>query len=283
VSAELDKCYELLGVRPGVSVAELKAAYRDLARVWHPDRFSHDPRLQEKAQEKLKEINEAYELLISGKTPRARAAPPSTQSSAPRARPSHVYSDPFSRDGVSPLHPLRWHWVALPLLLFVLVFVYTTRSLIQRRDERAQADFEQSESNAVQPTAEVSTDARVNVEADSARTKSKAETTPLPAVTPAEIVAVAPTQAAPESLKTVTVTIDPNTGRLARADCPAKTRMSYPSGSEPHGYCTAVHSQATGDPKESKLKSFAKRVAAPDKWLDSNSNKEKTGSNKPNQ
>src|SRR5690349_25033055 len=71
---DLSKAYELLGVKPGVSSRELKAAHRDLAKVWHPDRFVHDPRLQEKAQEKLKEINEAYELLSSGKT--LRPAPP---------------------------------------------------------------------------------------------------------------------------------------------------------------------------------------------------------------
>jgi curved DNA-binding protein CbpA len=33
--------------------------------VWHPDRFPNDPRLQEKAQEKLKEINLAYDYLKS--------------------------------------------------------------------------------------------------------------------------------------------------------------------------------------------------------------------------
>ena len=68
---DLSKAYDLLGVKPGVSNRELKAAHRDLAKVWHPDRFLHDPRLQDKAQEKLKEINEAYELLISGKVPKA--------------------------------------------------------------------------------------------------------------------------------------------------------------------------------------------------------------------
>src|SRR5678816_3270474 len=66
---DLSKAYELLGVKPGVSSRELKAAHRDLAKVWHPDRFLHDPRLQEKAQEKLKEINEAYELLSMGPRP----------------------------------------------------------------------------------------------------------------------------------------------------------------------------------------------------------------------
>ena len=53
MSDELNECYVLLGVAPTASAQELKAAYRDLAKVWHPDRFSHDPRLQQKAQEKL--------------------------------------------------------------------------------------------------------------------------------------------------------------------------------------------------------------------------------------
>ena len=73
---ELTKYYELLGVAPGVSAQELKTAHRDLAKVWHPDRFAHDPRLQQKAQEKLKEINEAYDLLASRKTGRKTRVSP---------------------------------------------------------------------------------------------------------------------------------------------------------------------------------------------------------------
>lgn len=45
MSNEFDRYYELLGVAPGTSGNELKEAYRDMAKVWHPDRFSHDPRL----------------------------------------------------------------------------------------------------------------------------------------------------------------------------------------------------------------------------------------------
>jgi len=36
-----------------------------LANVWHPDRFVGNPRLQKKAEEKLKEINAAYEYINS--------------------------------------------------------------------------------------------------------------------------------------------------------------------------------------------------------------------------
>ncbi|MFC1610000.1 J domain-containing protein [Myxococcota bacterium] len=43
----------------------MKRAYRDMAKVWHPDRFAHDPRLQQKAEQKLKEINSAYDSLCT--------------------------------------------------------------------------------------------------------------------------------------------------------------------------------------------------------------------------
>jgi curved DNA-binding protein CbpA len=55
--------YELLGLKPDASEEEIKQAYRDLSKVWHPDRFVRDPRLQNKAEEKMKEINEAYQKI----------------------------------------------------------------------------------------------------------------------------------------------------------------------------------------------------------------------------
>jgi len=55
----------VLGVPEGASAEDIKNAWRDLAKVWHPDRFQHDPRLKDKAGENLKRINEAYESLHS--------------------------------------------------------------------------------------------------------------------------------------------------------------------------------------------------------------------------
>ncbi|MDO8747360.1 MAG: DnaJ domain-containing protein [Thermodesulfovibrionales bacterium] len=60
---DINRYFEILGLKPGASFEEAKEAYKDLVKVWHPDRFAHDPTLQQKAQEKLKEINEAYEKL----------------------------------------------------------------------------------------------------------------------------------------------------------------------------------------------------------------------------
>jgi curved DNA-binding protein CbpA len=55
--------FDILELQPGATPEEVKAAYRDLAKVWHPDRFEGDSRLKSKAAEKLAEINDAYEKI----------------------------------------------------------------------------------------------------------------------------------------------------------------------------------------------------------------------------
>jgi len=60
---DIKRFYEILGLKPGASAEEAKSAFRDLVQVWHPDRFSHNPSLQKKAEEKLKEINNAYKAV----------------------------------------------------------------------------------------------------------------------------------------------------------------------------------------------------------------------------
>ena len=60
---DLSTYYQVLGLKPGASPEEVRQAYRDMVKVWHPDRFAHDERLRGMAQEKLKEINGAYESL----------------------------------------------------------------------------------------------------------------------------------------------------------------------------------------------------------------------------
>jgi curved DNA-binding protein CbpA len=56
---------EMLDLDRKASIEEAKQAYKDLANIWHPDRFSNNPRLKQKAEEKLKRINAAYETVLS--------------------------------------------------------------------------------------------------------------------------------------------------------------------------------------------------------------------------
>lgn len=62
---EIERCYEILELRPGASPGEIRHSYKDIVAVWHPDRFKHNPRLRRKAEQKLKEVNIAYETLLN--------------------------------------------------------------------------------------------------------------------------------------------------------------------------------------------------------------------------
>src|SRR5678815_3665980 len=90
---------------------EVRAIYRELVKVWHPDRFANDPGLRAKADRRLQEINRAYAVLqeraetaepLRKPTPPAHASPPhattprSADHSTPRATNE---STPRARDG----------------------------------------------------------------------------------------------------------------------------------------------------------------------------------------
>ncbi len=105
----LDRHLETLELRRGASLVEIKQAYRDLAQIWHPDRYAHNPRLRSKAEERFKAINEAYQALISEAQRRPDTTPESrppntneTQTPPQAAQPPSPNSKPKS--------PAKRHW-----------------------------------------------------------------------------------------------------------------------------------------------------------------------------
>lgn len=251
MSQELNNCYEVLGVAEGASAQELKVAYRDLAKVWHPDRFAHDPRLQQKAQEKLKEINEAYEQLTSGKIRfqkrTQRETQPHTQQNATRS---------------------TWRLALLPVCIFTLVLLVAGSLLIARREPAPQNPPQETEANNVEQTF-------ADTASDTVREQQRANKKPSPKQqSPAgatKEATVERTAATVTPMPTVTLTIDPTSGLIATTNCPLKSRMTYADGSEPRQHCSLhkANTSAPSDPslKESRLKSLSKRLASPTKWF----------------
>ena len=56
--------YEVLGVSQNATDEQIKSAYKELARKYHPDNYANNP-LSDLAEEKMKEINEAYDAIMA--------------------------------------------------------------------------------------------------------------------------------------------------------------------------------------------------------------------------
>ena len=98
VTLDRAKAAQVLGVAGEATADEIRVAYHDLIRVWHPDRFCADDRLRSKAEETLKGINEAYGLLRAprqtetawtpdGKPPHSSHPPPDNRTTNRRDAP----------------------------------------------------------------------------------------------------------------------------------------------------------------------------------------------------
>ena len=58
--------YSVLGISKNATDEEIKSAYRELARKYHPDNYADNP-LADLAAEKMKEINEAYDFIMNNR------------------------------------------------------------------------------------------------------------------------------------------------------------------------------------------------------------------------
>ena len=59
-----------LGLEGDATQDEITAAYRELAQMLHPDKYGKSKRLRERAEQQMRVINEARDVLLRGRTGR---------------------------------------------------------------------------------------------------------------------------------------------------------------------------------------------------------------------
>lgn len=126
---EILRSFEILELKPDVSFEGVRQAYREMAKVWHPDRFQNEPKLRAKAQEKLKQINLAYERLRDYfENPTAYNSDPveSEQGNEGKASssriPEEVIQAKFDRNSLLNSTPFGLLILAVSVLLIVIDF-----------------------------------------------------------------------------------------------------------------------------------------------------------------
>lgn len=88
VADEVGQHLKTLGLKPGATASEVKQAYRELATVWHPDRYAHAPQSRAAAQVKMAAINEAYQYLKTHGTGQVRNSFPASSTPSSASQPS---------------------------------------------------------------------------------------------------------------------------------------------------------------------------------------------------
>lgn len=77
-----DEAAVVLGVEAGSSAAEVRAAYRELAQMLHPDKYGDNKRLRARAEQQMRAVNEARDVLL-GKAAAAGASRARARAAAP--------------------------------------------------------------------------------------------------------------------------------------------------------------------------------------------------------
>jgi hypothetical protein len=98
--------YRTLGLEPGCTWPQLKAAYRRAVHAWHPDRFQDRPHDRAMAEEKIKEVNYAFHRLAKyyrqcGTLP---CTPADTTASTVTSHPYHKHRKAHEGSVASPKH-----------------------------------------------------------------------------------------------------------------------------------------------------------------------------------
>jgi hypothetical protein len=133
-----------LGLKSTATPDEIRQAYRDLVKVWHPDRFGNDARVRAKAEEQLKAINAAFHALeCSGFGSHEPAAAP---------RPPSPERPPVSRPHVSRDRILRG-WLYVGSILLIAAMAGFAVHAFSTSQSHSAAPVTQQPSTPIQPAA----------------------------------------------------------------------------------------------------------------------------------
>jgi|GEM_PF-5141681 len=117
----LEESLDILGLADGASWEEINVAYKDLVRVWHPDRFQSDERLRKRAEEQTRLLNAALETLRKDyKDPKRRLrkpAPTPPPQQRPPQQPGGPAADPTWRQTFNAVDPATT-FVPAPFLVY---------------------------------------------------------------------------------------------------------------------------------------------------------------------
>ena len=152
---DLEEAYRTLDLKHGATLKEVIEAREDLLALWNPDRLSGHPRLRSKAGGKIREINEAYDVLMerlgrtglqtSSKIPQPSVLKPENvdataalPSESPSTRPTaslldEVFSEKRSKDS---RQILLWSAVTLGMIA-VLAIGYFLRPTGPDKSEKS--------------------------------------------------------------------------------------------------------------------------------------------------
>ncbi len=129
---DLDDAYRILEVERGADEDTIREARKTLAKVWHPDRHANDPELQKRAQDKLADVNAAFEMVSKAGFPAKPAARPIPKAEPPPPRPPAAVTPPPPPEKSTiefvPARRVRWSVIlVLALALGLGAYVAITK------------------------------------------------------------------------------------------------------------------------------------------------------------
>lgn len=80
-----DEALSVLGLKPDASRDQITIAYRELVQMLHPDKYGDNKRLRARAEQQMRAINEARDVLLKGERTSRRPSPATAAAASPAA------------------------------------------------------------------------------------------------------------------------------------------------------------------------------------------------------